>query len=317
MRKVEPGTWLHETTVTRASSSRPDRGATPRGRLAERAPTARRSSGADGGRRGLLGYVFVGEPRARQRLRRRRGAPADDGRLVDGAGARERALFDETQRNARESSALSEVGRDLSSTLDLATVMDRIAGHAKELLGAQNSAIFCPTRRPDATAPSSPGRPRRGAEGGDHRTRPGHHRQPAAERPRRTTSTARPPTRGGADPGAPDPQRRAPDGRAAARRRAEVLGAMAVVAQRRQPFVRATSPSSKACRAQATIALQNARLFDETRAALEATDRRAPTCCRSSAARWVDAQPVFEKVLDAASASSAPTRWASAWCATG
>ena len=53
-------------------------------------------------------------------------------------------LFDQTQRNARESSALSEVGRDLSSTLDLATVMDRIAGHAKGLLAAENSAIFLP-----------------------------------------------------------------------------------------------------------------------------------------------------------------------------
>ena len=53
-------------------------------------------------------------------------------------------LFDETQRNARESSALSDVGRDLSSTLDLATVMDRIAAHAKDLLVAENSAIFLP-----------------------------------------------------------------------------------------------------------------------------------------------------------------------------
>ena len=60
-------------------------------------------------------------------------------------------LFDETQRllqetgrRERESTALSEVGRDLSSTLDLATVMDRIAAHAKELLAAQNSAIFLP-----------------------------------------------------------------------------------------------------------------------------------------------------------------------------
>ena len=53
-------------------------------------------------------------------------------------------LFDETQRRARESQALSDVGRDLSSSLDLATVMDRIAGHAKDLLQASNSAIFLP-----------------------------------------------------------------------------------------------------------------------------------------------------------------------------
>jgi len=53
-------------------------------------------------------------------------------------------LLEETQRNARESTALSEVGRDLSSTLDLGTVMDRIARHAKDLLQAGNSAIFLP-----------------------------------------------------------------------------------------------------------------------------------------------------------------------------
>ena len=53
-------------------------------------------------------------------------------------------LLDETQRRAREAAALADVGRDLSSSLDLATVMDRIAGHAKDLLQAGNSAIFLP-----------------------------------------------------------------------------------------------------------------------------------------------------------------------------
>ena len=53
-------------------------------------------------------------------------------------------LFDEIQRRNRESAALAEVGREISSTLDLATVMSRIALHAKELLGADNSAVFVP-----------------------------------------------------------------------------------------------------------------------------------------------------------------------------
>jgi GAF domain-containing protein/CheY-like chemotaxis protein len=53
-------------------------------------------------------------------------------------------LFDETQRRARETAALAEVGRDISSTLDLAVVMDRIAQHAKDLLHCDNSAIFLP-----------------------------------------------------------------------------------------------------------------------------------------------------------------------------
>src|SRR5690348_14489028 len=53
-------------------------------------------------------------------------------------------LFDETQRRTRETAALAEVGRDISSTLDLARVMDRIAHHARDLLHCDNSAIFLP-----------------------------------------------------------------------------------------------------------------------------------------------------------------------------
>ena len=53
-------------------------------------------------------------------------------------------LFDETQRRTREAAALAEVGRDISSTLDLSTVMDRIARHAKDLTNAETSAIFLP-----------------------------------------------------------------------------------------------------------------------------------------------------------------------------
>ncbi|MCC6197654.1 MAG: GAF domain-containing protein [Burkholderiales bacterium] len=53
-------------------------------------------------------------------------------------------LFDETQRRSRETAALAEVGRDLSSSLDLATVMDRIARNAKDLLQVNSSAIFLP-----------------------------------------------------------------------------------------------------------------------------------------------------------------------------
>ena len=53
-------------------------------------------------------------------------------------------LFDETQRRTRETSALAEVGREISSTLDLTKVMDRIAHHAKDLLHGDNSAIFLP-----------------------------------------------------------------------------------------------------------------------------------------------------------------------------
>ncbi len=63
-------------------------------------------------------------------------------------------LFDETQRRTRETAALAEVGRDISSTLDLSTVMDRIARHAKNLLNAGSSAIFLPDASGEPTAPS-------------------------------------------------------------------------------------------------------------------------------------------------------------------
>ena len=63
-------------------------------------------------------------------------------------------LFDETQRRTRETAALAEVGRDISSTLDLPTVMDRIACHAKQLLAADTSAIFLPEATKDGAAPA-------------------------------------------------------------------------------------------------------------------------------------------------------------------
>ncbi|MBL0345872.1 GAF domain-containing protein [Candidatus Villigracilis affinis] len=60
-------------------------------------------------------------------------------------------LFDETQRllneaerRARESSVLNDVGRDISSTLELKDVMDKIAHHARDLLSASTSAIYLP-----------------------------------------------------------------------------------------------------------------------------------------------------------------------------
>ena len=60
-------------------------------------------------------------------------------------------LFDETQRRTRETAALAEVGRDISATLDLATVMDRIARHAKELLRRRQQRDL-PARRRRTTA---------------------------------------------------------------------------------------------------------------------------------------------------------------------
>jgi GAF domain-containing protein/DNA-binding response OmpR family regulator len=53
-------------------------------------------------------------------------------------------LYLETQRRAREMSTLVEVGREISASLDAATVLEGIATHAKDLLNADTSALFLP-----------------------------------------------------------------------------------------------------------------------------------------------------------------------------
>ena len=53
-------------------------------------------------------------------------------------------LLDETQRRARETAAIAEVGREISATLDLPTVLQRIAERACELLQGDSSAVYLP-----------------------------------------------------------------------------------------------------------------------------------------------------------------------------
>src|SRR5215472_7256023 len=96
------------------------------------------------GKDGLLGVIYIGSFE-------REDAFGDAAvRLLGtvaasmGVALENAQLFDETQRRSRETTALVEVGRDISSTLELATVMDRIARHAMDLLHADNSAIFLP-----------------------------------------------------------------------------------------------------------------------------------------------------------------------------
>ncbi len=51
-------------------------------------------------------------------------------------------LYQETHRRANEFAALVEIDRHISSTLDLADVLGRIAEHAKELLKADDSEVY-------------------------------------------------------------------------------------------------------------------------------------------------------------------------------
>ena len=54
-------------------------------------------------------------------------------------------LYDEAQRHAQETSALAEVGREISATLDLEAVLHRIATFAHTLLNGATSAVYIPT----------------------------------------------------------------------------------------------------------------------------------------------------------------------------
>jgi PAS domain S-box-containing protein len=51
-------------------------------------------------------------------------------------------LFQETSRQAQEAAAIAEVGRDISATLQLSVVMERIASYAMNLLHAESSAVY-------------------------------------------------------------------------------------------------------------------------------------------------------------------------------
>ena len=53
-------------------------------------------------------------------------------------------LFQESQRRAQEMSALAEVGREISATLELRTVLEKIAEYATILLNSETSAVYLP-----------------------------------------------------------------------------------------------------------------------------------------------------------------------------
>ena len=53
-------------------------------------------------------------------------------------------LFQEARRRAQETAALAEVGREISTTLDLETVLTKIAVYARDLFQAESSAVYLP-----------------------------------------------------------------------------------------------------------------------------------------------------------------------------
>ena len=206
-------------------------------------------------------------------------------------------LFNETQRQARESQALSDVGRDLSSSLDLPTVMDRIANHAKDLLQANHSAIFLPdaggrTHR----AIVAVGEVAAGIRAAVIETGVGIiGRLLQSGRPEFINDTA-------SDPRAvqiPDTARQTDERLMVVPLLAgdAVLGAMAVWRNGGAPFEAHELEFLIGLSRQATVALQNARLFDETQRTLERQTATAEVLQVISGS-MADAQPVFQKILE-------------------
>lgn len=62
-------------------------------------------------------------------------------------------LFAEIQRRAGETAALTEIGREISATLDLQTVLERIASSAEQVLHAET--VVLRLLQPDGTLPSA------------------------------------------------------------------------------------------------------------------------------------------------------------------
>jgi PAS domain S-box-containing protein len=54
-------------------------------------------------------------------------------------------LFEETIHHAQETAAIAEVGRDISSTLQLDVVLERIATYARDLLRSETSGVYLAT----------------------------------------------------------------------------------------------------------------------------------------------------------------------------
>ncbi len=208
-------------------------------------------------------------------------------------------LFEDIQRRSREASALADVGRDLSSSLELSTVMDRIAGHARTLLGAGTSAIFLPAGTEDGVpvyrATVAQGEIAENLKSTVIRAGDGivgHLLQ--SGRPELVNDTH-------ADPRAirvPGTELREGDRLMVVPLLGEgdsVQGAMAVWRSGGALFDSRDLEFLTGLSRQATVALKNARLFDETHEALERQTATAEVLNAISNS-VSDAAPVFEKI---------------------
>jgi GAF domain-containing protein/CheY-like chemotaxis protein/tetratricopeptide (TPR) repeat protein len=222
------------------------------------------------------------------------GVALENARLFDET----QRLLKETERRGREAAALAEVGRDLSSSLDLAIVMDSIARHARDLLQANSSAIFLPDsgtsnyRAIVAIGDTADEIKATVVEGGTGII--GSLLQ--SGRPELINDAAADP-RGVQIPGTEEQEDErlmvvpllSGDG--------AVEGAMAIWRTGGAPFDQRDLEFLVGLSRQATVALHNARLFNETS---EALGRQTATAevLQAISGSVADPEPVFEKILD-------------------
>ncbi|MFO1325593.1 MAG: GAF domain-containing protein [Burkholderiales bacterium] len=206
-------------------------------------------------------------------------------------------LLSETERRGREATALAEVGRDLSASLDLATVMDRIARHAKDLLQGNSSAIFLPEtgtsnfRAIVAIGDTADAIKATAVEGGA-----GIIGSLIASGEPELINDAQ------ADPRAiqiPGTEQQVDERLMVVPLRGDsaVEGAMAVWRTGGQPFDDRDLEFLVGLSRQAMVALHNARLFNETKEALERQTAMAEVLQVISGS-MADPKPVFDKILD-------------------
>ena len=221
------------------------------------------------------------------------GVALENARLFDET----QRLLKETERRARESAALSEVGRDLSSSLDLAVVMDRIAHHARDSLQAADSAIFLP----DAAAGVHRAMV---AIGGAAEAIKASVVEPGVGIIGRLLQSGEPELINDLESDPRGVQVAGTEHRRDERMMVvpmlagtEVQGAMAVWRNGGAPFEPRELEFLVGLARQATVALQNARLFNETQEALQQQTASAEVL-RVISNSMADPQPVFEKILD-------------------
>ncbi len=181
-------------------------------------------------------------------------------------------LYDQAQRRAGEMAAIAEVGRDVSASLDLATVLERIADRAKDLLTSLTSAVYL--RQDEETLEVIVARGADSEKILGHRTQVGRGiigdlaARGAAEVINDAQQDPRRQMIAGTTQAAVEPMMAAP-----LKVGDEVIGMMAVWRYGdEQFFTDADLNFLEGLSQQASIAIQNARLFEEMQQAREAAD---------------------------------------------